>query len=116
MQFEYFVWTQSGNRQQLQNAFWDVLAHAFKRGIASSRVDPLDDGSDGLTNAGDLLQPVVSDQLIEWNAEREQIIGSTCISLGAIRAAAAQCGALGELAQQPSNLGGINGHDNNKRS
>src|SRR5437764_10525921 len=59
VQLEDFLWPQTGNRQHLQNAFWGLLTHAFKRRIGPCRVDAFYHAGDGLTDAGNLLKAII---------------------------------------------------------
>jgi hypothetical protein len=66
-----------------------------------------DDFGDGVTNAGELAQPAIADDLGQRHRQGAEALGRTGISLGAIGIAAAQGDALPEFAQQVDDFRGV---------
>ena len=61
VQFEDLVWAQTRDGQNLEDPLRDLFAHTLKCGIGPGRVDAFDDAGDGLADAGNFPQAILSD-------------------------------------------------------
>jgi hypothetical protein len=91
---------QARNRQQLQYAFRDVLAHAFQQWMRAGAMQLGHDIGDGVADAGDLAQPVLVDDPLQRLAERGEAFGRAQIGARAVVIVAGERGAPPEFDQQ----------------
>ena len=105
------VGLQAGDAQHFQHALGGFFAHRLQTGMLSCLVDFRDDGGERVADAGDLRQAFFGDELLQRERAQSQIIGGPGVGARTVRIAALQFHALGELAQDLRDGGGIgSGH------